>query len=58
MWVYILSLAPPVPDRFDATQAYLIFATVFGAALGHFIFGGAINIDALLGEESKGMACH
>jgi copper transporter 1 len=36
----------------------LVFATVFGAALGHFIFGGAINIDALLGEEGKGMACH
>ncbi|KAJ7346931.1 copper transporter [Mycena albidolilacea] len=43
---------------FMTYNAYLVFATVFGAALGHFIFGGAINIDALLGEEGKGMACH
>ncbi|KAJ6594231.1 Ctr copper transporter family-domain-containing protein [Mycena capillaripes] len=43
---------------FMTYNAYLIFATVFGAALGHFIFGGTINIDALLSEESKGMACH
>ncbi|KAK7005788.1 FAD-binding FR-type domain-containing protein [Favolaschia claudopus] len=43
---------------FMTYNAYLIFATVFGAALGHFIFGSTINIDAILGEESKGMACH
>ncbi|KAJ7497596.1 Ctr copper transporter family-domain-containing protein [Mycena latifolia] len=43
---------------FMTYNAYLIFATVFGAALGHFVFGGTINIDALLSEESKGMACH
>ncbi|KAJ7268687.1 Ctr copper transporter [Mycena haematopus] len=41
---------------FMTYNAYLIFATVFGAALGHFIFSGTINIDA--GDESKGMACH
>jgi len=43
---------------FMTYNAYLIFATVFGAALGHFIFGGTINIDAILSEESKSMACH
>ncbi|KAJ7085853.1 Ctr copper transporter family-domain-containing protein [Mycena crocata] len=43
---------------FMTYNAYLIFATVFGAALGHFVFGGTINVDALLSEESKGMACH
>lgn len=43
---------------FMTYNAYLISATVFGAALGHFIFGGTINIDALLSQESKGMACH
>jgi len=43
---------------FMTYNAYLIFATVFGAALGHFVFGGTINIDALLSEESKSMACH
>jgi len=43
---------------FMTYNAYLIFATVLGAALGHFIFGGTINIDALLSEESKGLACH
>jgi len=43
---------------FMTYNAYLIFATVFGAALGHFIFGGTINVEALLSQESKGMACH
>ncbi|KAJ7187948.1 Ctr copper transporter family-domain-containing protein [Mycena filopes] len=43
---------------FMTYNAYLIFATVFGAALGHYVFGGTINIDALLSEEAKGMACH
>ncbi|KAJ7495970.1 Ctr copper transporter family-domain-containing protein [Mycena galericulata] len=43
---------------FMTYNAYLIAATVLGAALGHFVFGGTINIDALLGDESKGMACH
>jgi len=43
---------------FMTYNAYLILATVFGAALGHFIFGGTINVDALLSEEGKGMACH
>ncbi|KAJ7680646.1 Ctr copper transporter family-domain-containing protein [Mycena polygramma] len=43
---------------FMTYNAYLIFATVFGAALGHFIFGSTINIDAILSDESKSMACH
>ncbi|KAF7321676.1 FAD-binding FR-type domain-containing protein [Mycena kentingensis (nom. inval.)] len=43
---------------FMTYNVYLILATVFGAALGHFIFGGTINVDALLSEEAKGMACH
>ncbi|KAJ6625862.1 copper transporter [Mycena sp. CBHHK59/15] len=43
---------------FMTYNAYLIFATVLGAAIGHFIFGGTINVDALLSDEAKGMACH
>ncbi|KAJ7629882.1 Ctr copper transporter [Mycena rosella] len=43
---------------FMTYNAYLILATVLGAALGHFVFGGTINVDALLSEESKSMACH
>ncbi|CAK5281329.1 unnamed protein product [Mycena citricolor] len=43
---------------FMTYNGYLIFATVFGAALGHFIFGGTINVDALLSDDTKGMACH
>lgn len=41
-------------------QAYLILATVIGAALGHFIFSSHMNIDVVLygGGENKGMACH
>ena len=42
------------------TQAYLIAATVIGAALGHFIFSPSMDIEAVLsgGVDSKGMACH
>ncbi|KAF7310449.1 FAD-binding FR-type domain-containing protein [Mycena chlorophos] len=43
---------------FMTYNAYLILATVLGAALGHFIFGGTIDIEKVLGDESKGMACH
>lgn len=39
-------------------QAYLILATVLGAVLGHFIFSGTVNVDALLREEGRGLACH
>ncbi|KAI0779472.1 Ctr copper transporter [Fomes fomentarius] len=45
---------------FMTYNAYLILATVIGAALGHFIFSSHMNIDAVLygGGENKGMACH
>ncbi|KAI0709546.1 Ctr copper transporter [Cerioporus squamosus] len=45
---------------FMTYNAYLILATVVGAALGHFIFSAYMDIDAVLsgGGDSKGMACH
>ncbi|RPD57510.1 Ctr copper transporter [Lentinus tigrinus ALCF2SS1-7] len=45
---------------FMTYNAYLILATVVGAALGHFIFSSYMDIDAVLsgGADSKGMACH
>jgi copper transporter 1 len=41
-------------------QAYLILAVVLGAAVGHFIFAGQIDPEAVLsgGAGGKGMACH
>lgn len=42
---------------FMTYNAYLILATVLGASIGHYIFSGTINLDAVLGD-SKGMACH
>ncbi|KAJ7785116.1 Ctr copper transporter [Mycena maculata] len=43
---------------FMTYNAYLILATVLGAALGHFLFSGTIDVDVLLHEESKGIPCH
>ncbi|KAF9050151.1 Ctr copper transporter family-domain-containing protein [Panaeolus papilionaceus] len=45
---------------FMTYNAYLVFSVVFGAALGHYIFGSTINVDAILNDsdEGKGMACH
>ncbi|KAI8994001.1 Ctr copper transporter [Trametes punicea] len=45
---------------FMTYNAYLILATVVGAALGHYIFGSHMDVDAVLagGVDSKGMACH
>ncbi|KAF9479027.1 Ctr copper transporter [Pholiota conissans] len=45
---------------FMTYNAYLIFATVVGAALGHYIFGSTINVDSVLHDSTggKGMACH
>ena len=42
------------------TQAYLILAVVLGAAIGHYLFNPAMNVDAVLSGSSagKGMACH
>lgn len=41
-------------------QAYLIFAVVVGASLGHYIFGATMDVDSVLNDASsgKGMACH
>ncbi|KAJ7701242.1 copper transporter [Mycena rosella] len=43
---------------FMTYNAYLILATVLGAAIGHFLFSGTVDVDALLHEESKGIPCH
>ncbi|KAF8971217.1 copper transporter [Flammula alnicola] len=45
---------------FMTYNAYLIAAVVFGATLGHYIFGSTMNVDAILLDSSggKGMACH
>ncbi|PIL35956.1 transporter [Ganoderma sinense ZZ0214-1] len=45
---------------FMTYNAYLILATVVGAAIGHFIFSAHMDIDAVLsgGGDNKGMACH
>ncbi|KIM45509.1 hypothetical protein M413DRAFT_442177 [Hebeloma cylindrosporum] len=45
---------------FMTYNAYLIASVVIGAALGHYIFGSTMNIDAILSDSSsnKGMACH
>ena len=40
---------------FMTYNAYLILATVAGAAIGHYIFGSHIGIE---GSSGKGMACH
>ncbi|KAJ7485899.1 Ctr copper transporter [Mycena latifolia] len=36
---------------------YLILATVLGAAVGHFLFAGTMNVDGLH-EENRGIPCH
>ncbi|KAJ6562162.1 Ctr copper transporter [Mycena capillaripes] len=41
---------------FMTYNAYLILATVLGAALGHFIFNG--TADVLGKDGARGMACH
>lgn len=44
---------------FMTYNAYLIFSVVLGAALGHYILGSTMNVDALLSDSNgKGMACH
>jgi len=45
---------------FMTYNAYLITAVVIGAALGHYIFGSTMNVEAILLDTSggKGMACH
>ena len=48
------------PLTLHEPQAYLIASVVIGAALGHYVFGGTLNPDAVLndGGQDKGMACH
>jgi len=45
---------------FMTYNAYLIAAVVIGSALGHYIFGSTLNVDAILADPSggKGLACH
>ncbi|KAI0084874.1 Ctr copper transporter [Irpex rosettiformis] len=46
---------------FMTYNAYLILATVVGAALGHFIFNPRLDVDSILAGGSasvRGMACH
>ncbi|KAG2132630.1 copper transporter [Suillus cothurnatus] len=40
---------------FMTYNAYLIFAVILGAAVGHYILGGTIEPS---GPADKGMACH
>ncbi|KAG8872006.1 hypothetical protein FRC20_009905 [Serendipita sp. 405] len=45
---------------FMTYNGYLILATVLGAALGHYIYGGRMDPNAVLGGalETKGISCH
>ncbi|KAH6897536.1 Ctr copper transporter family-domain-containing protein [Coprinopsis sp. MPI-PUGE-AT-0042] len=45
---------------FMTYNAYLIASVVFGAALGHYVFGATMNTEAILHDlgDDKGMACH
>ncbi|KAJ3489136.1 hypothetical protein NLI96_g2336 [Meripilus lineatus] len=46
---------------FMTYNAYLILATVVGAAIGHYVFSPDMDIEAVLAGASggnKGMACH
>jgi len=45
---------------FMSYNAYLVFSVVVGAALGHYIFGSTMNINAVLadGSTAKTLACH
>jgi len=57
-----MSVLPAISLRIfaDLLQAYLILAVVLGASIGHFVFGAAMDVDAILagGDLGKGMACH
>jgi len=45
---------------FMTYNAYLVGSVVIGAALGHYVFGRTVNVDAILNDSGngKGMACH
>jgi len=45
---------------FMTYNAYLIAAVVVGAAIGHYVFGSTMNVNAVLSDATapRGMACH
>jgi len=45
---------------FMTYNAYLIASVVIGAAVGHYIFGSTMDVDAMLSDSNstKGVACH
>ncbi|KAI0048284.1 Ctr copper transporter [Auriscalpium vulgare] len=45
---------------FMTYNAYLILAVVLGASIGHYVYGGEMDVDAVLSGNGggKGMACH
>ncbi|TDL17288.1 Ctr copper transporter [Rickenella mellea] len=46
---------------FMTYNAYLILAVVLGAGIGHYVFGGYMDVDSVLSggsKDAKGMACH
>jgi len=47
---------------FMTYNAYLILSVVLGAAIGHYIFGTEMNVEAVLSGggavSGKTMACH
>jgi solute carrier family 31 (copper transporter), member 1 len=47
------------PNVADLLQAYLIFAVVLGAGIGHFVFGAAMEVEAVLAgvDLGKGLSC-
>jgi solute carrier family 31 (copper transporter), member 1 len=51
----------PIVNTCSSPQAYLILAVVLGAAIGHYVFGGRMDVNAVLsgaGPAGKTMACH
>ena len=44
----------------SVAQAYLIFAVVLGAVIGHFVFNPSLDVEGVLAgtTQGKGMACH
>ena len=62
--IYNVRPPPASPSRITShspgTQAYLILAGVLGAAIGHYVFGGTMDVDGILYgvDTTKGMACH
>jgi copper transporter 1 len=58
---YNVSFSPHYQaSTLTSSQAYLILAVVLGAAIGHFVFGESLDVDAVLAGQvnAKGAACH